>query len=149
MASSEDVLSNAQRVGLGKDPRSSGISCVQRAGKAILEVGRQHPTGVAQDCQDGRLTSASQKGATGQQGAQSGYKLIQYAPSAASGCNPHPRDQAMSPALSTRRSRLSLTQPLGQGWQDQRRLSSLQGEPPLAWHGCPARRRCELHPTAS
>lgn len=69
--------------------------------KASLEVGRQQTTGIARDCRDGRLTSISQKGATSQQGARPGCKLIRYAPSAASGSNPHPQDQPRSPALST------------------------------------------------
>lgn len=83
--------------------------------KASLEVGRQQPTSVARDRQDGRLTSISLKGATSQQGARPGCKLIWYASSTASGSNPHPQDQARSPVLSTGRSHLSTAQPLGQG----------------------------------
>lgn len=77
--------------------------------------GRQHSTSVAQDCQHGRFTSTSQKGATTQHGAQPRYRLIQYAPLSASGSNPHPQDQAVSPALSTRQSCLSRHSPQGCG----------------------------------
>lgn len=69
--------------------------------------GRQHFTSVAQDCQHGRFTSTSQKHATIQQGARPRYRLIQYVPLSASGSNPHPQDQTVSPALSTRQSCLS------------------------------------------
>lgn len=41
------MLMLAVEFGLGKDPGSSGISCVQKAGKAHLEGGRRHPIRTA------------------------------------------------------------------------------------------------------
>lgn len=107
--------------------------------------GRQHSSSVAQDCQHGRFTSTSQKGATTQQGARPRYKLIQYAPLSASGSNPHPQDQAVSPALSTRQSCLSPTQPSGLWHQCCSAFAPGRASSP-AWHGM-ACRRCELCPT--
>lgn len=103
--------------------------------------GREHPTSIARDRRDGRLTSASSKGALSQQGARPGYKLLRQ-PLALIPTHgirlrllPLPQDEAVCPRHGLR----------GRAGGTEAPRASLR------WHGtaaCPAWRRCELHPAS-